>query len=106
MAFMNTASCSPTPAWPKSAGLPPYSAHVDALNWYRPQCPLAFHTSGLPPDSRSTTQAPNAPPGHGPLGAAPDGAGGAGAAGAGAAAGAGSGADCARTRAVLACLGW
>jgi hypothetical protein len=26
--------CSPTDAWPKSAGLPPCAAHVDALNWY------------------------------------------------------------------------
>src|ERR1700746_4052777 len=57
-------------------------------------------TWGLPPDSRSTTQLPNAPPGHGPLS---DVAGaGAGAAGAGAGAGAG---DCAKSGAVLACRG-
>src|SRR5215471_13350266 len=56
-------------------------------------------TCGLPPDSRCTTQLPNAPPGHGPL----DDVAGAGA-GAGADTGAGAG-DCARTGAVLACRG-
>ena len=32
MALANTWFCSATLAWPKSAGLPPYSAQVEALN--------------------------------------------------------------------------
>src|SRR5215472_16890141 len=64
-------------------------------------------TWGLPPDSRCTTQLPNAPPGHGPLS---DVAGGWGAAGAGAGAWAGAGSasgagDWATTGVVLACRG-
>src|SRR5271170_5942903 len=55
-------------------------------------------TWGLPPDSRSTTQLPNAPPGHGPLDDATG-------AGAGAGAGAAGAGDCATTGAVLACRG-
>jgi hypothetical protein len=33
MALLNTWFCSATLAWPKSAGLPPYAAQVEALNW-------------------------------------------------------------------------
>ena len=32
MALANTWFCSATLAWPKSAGLPPYAAQVEALN--------------------------------------------------------------------------
>src|ERR1700760_159981 len=36
MALANTWFCSATVASPNSAGLPPYAAHVEALNWYSP----------------------------------------------------------------------